>query len=159
MTIHRFVALFAIAGIALASATGIVRADRIFFSEVGLPVKIDPNDEFSRTVAPSPLAPLTVPMIQMQVGQEKKLSIWLLPEGADHLYVAMGWDVDSSAPAIAHLINHTVLNPENLATDSNQRWQGAINGRQGPSGSADWLTDTRVVSVNFGGSVGKHCHG
>lgn len=159
MTNHRLVAHFLLVGIGLASAAKVVRADRIFFSEVGLPIKINPNDEFSRTVAPFPLAPLTVPTIQMQVGQEKKLSIWLLPEGANHSYTSMGWDIDSSAPAIAHVIGHTVLNPDNPETASGLRWQAFLKGIEGPAGAADWLMNTRAVSITSGGSVGKATNG
>lgn len=155
MTKHRFLALLALVGIGLTTSAGLVRADRIFFSEVGLPVKIDPNDEFSRTVAPSPLAPTAVPTVQMLVGEERTLSIWLLPEGANHLYSSMGWDIDSSAPNVAHITDHTVLNPDNPESDILRRWEGAVEGVEGPQGSADWLTNTRAASVVSGGSVGR----
>ncbi|RIK78248.1 MAG: hypothetical protein DCC68_15715 [Planctomycetota bacterium] len=154
MTKHRFLALLALVGIGLTTSAGLVRADRIFFSEVGLPVKIDPNDEFSRTVAPSPLAPTTVPTVQMLVGEERTLSIWLLPESPSHRYSSTGWDIDSSVPNVAHLTDHSILNPANPDADNLLRWEGAVEGVEGPQGSGDWLTDTRAASVVSGGSVG-----
>lgn len=151
---HRFLALVALVGVGLALSASVAQADIILFSEVGYPVKIDPNDEFSRTMAPSALSFTTVPNIQMQVGEERTLSIWLKAEGSSHTYASMGWDVDSSNGSVVHLTGQTVVNAANVETGG-LRWDGVINGAAGAPGSTDLLTNVRALSLLQGASVGR----
>lgn len=154
MTKQRFLALVALAGIAF-GFVGSARADRMIISEVGLPVKIDPEDPESRTVAPAPLNFTTVPTIDLEVGQSRTLTLWMRMEAPNHAYNSVAWSIESSNGAAVSLTDHTILNAANiLEENSGLRWNEVVAGTQGAAGSTQLLSNAYGFRVSGAGGIG-----
>jgi hypothetical protein len=141
------------AALALAATMSIgaaARGDILFFSEVGQPVPITPGDEATRYIASPPVAPMAIPNLTLEVGEEKTLSIWMDMDGAAHNYDGLSWDIESSNPGVLSVTNQTLFNMTSDFTGTT-RWQNTIAGQVGAAGEANLVTNTRIYKVQAAG--------
>lgn len=117
-------------------------AQTIFFSDVGPPVLSDPLDEASNYIAPAPLGVADAPVIEMALGDTRKLHVWtdftLYHSGERFFAVAL--DIQSSHAEVAHPVRYAMSNPLNRTFGVN-RWAQVHHGQLGSVGSDQWLVN------------------
>jgi hypothetical protein len=89
-----------------------------------------------------------VPTVNLDAGQMGTLHVWAMPDGTRppaQTMSSIAWNIETTNPAVATPLSHTVVNPANADSGDN-RWSGTNNGF--PGSGNNWVFNA------FGANVG-----
>lgn len=133
-------------GCAVAIAvSSVAHADRMAFSLIGPPSVVAGTNP-PQTRADGALDFLSVPTVELMVGETATLHLWMQMTSEVHNYNSVAWSVESSAGSVAQLTDHTVANFSNAGLGAN-RWDSTVAGTVGAAGSTNLLTNAYGFKV------------